>query len=350
MMNSVFYAFRSARTLQRSMLATILCASVSSTVIAAESVNVYSYRQPFLIDPIFEAFTAETGIKVNTVFAKKGLIERLKNEGVYSKADLILTSDFANLRNAVDAGVTQPVQNEQIESNIPSHFRDQQGNWFGLTTRARLIVYSHERMSEPDAPSSYEALADPKYKGKLCTRSGKHNYMVALIASLNAHQGEAATKQWLEDVKNNLARKPQGNDRAQVKAIKQGECDIAIINSYYIGAMLADAEQTEWANAVKVVFPNQANRGTHMNISGMAMTSSAPNKQNAIKLMEFLTSAQAQSLYAELNHEYPISPEVAASQLVQSWGTFDYDQLPLNDIVDNLLNASKLVDEVGYDN
>ena len=328
---------------------TVLSTFIGAHAVAAESVNVYSYRQPFLIEPMFEAFTAETGIEVNTVFAKKGLVERLKNEGKNSPADLLLTSDFSNLSAAVAADVTQAVNSEILNKNIPAEFRDPDNLWFGLTNRARLIAVSKDRMGD-NPPTRYEDLAKPEFKGKICTRSGKHNYMVALTASVIAHSGIDVAREWLAGVKGNLARKPQGNDRAQVKAISQGECDIAIINSYYMGAMLADAEQTTWANSVNLVFPNQADRGTHMNISGIALTRSASNKDNAIKLMEYLSSADAQKHYAKVNHEYPVNQQVEASTLVQSWGKFTYDTLPLADIAKHRNAASKLADEVNYDN
>ncbi|MCL4146201.1 UNVERIFIED_CONTAM: hypothetical protein GTU68_058216 [Idotea baltica] len=326
----------------------IFSALLSTNAFSAESVNVYSYRQPFLIDPIFESFTKQTGIKVNTVFAKKGLVERLKSEGTNSPADLLLTSDFNTITAAMDANVAQPVSSDVLSKNIPAEFRDPEGHWFGLTNRARLIVVSKERVTE-NRPERYEDLANAAYKGKICTRSGKHNYMVALTASVIAHAGQDAAKDWLAGMKDNLARKPQGNDRAQVKAISQGECDIAIINSYYMGSMLADEEQIPWANSVDLIFPNQADRGTHMNISGVLLTKSTPNKSNAIKLMEYLSSADAQEIYAEVNFEYPINKSISPSELVQSWGEFTYDTLPLAQIAKFRNAASRLADEVNYD-
>ena len=315
---------------------------------AEGSVNVYSYRQPFLIKPIFDVFTRETGIDVNMVYAQSGLVERLENEGPNSPADLIFTVDIGRLDGAVQAEVTQPVESEVLNANIPAEFRDPDNQWFGLTNRARLIVTSKDRMA-PDAIGTYEDLANPEFKGKICTRSGKHEYMTALIASMIAHDGEEATEAWLTGLKDNLARKPEGNDRAQVKAISEGQCDIAIINSYYMGAMLTDEEQSVWADSVRIIFPNQEGRGTHMNISGMSLTKSAPNKENAIKLMEFLSGDLAQKMYAEQNHEYPVNQDIAPSGLVQSWGEFEYDPLPLAEIAKYRVTASKLVDKVGYD-
>jgi len=267
-------------------LVALISSSFTSLAAAAEEVNVYSYRQPFLIKPIFDQFTRETGIKVNTVFAKKGLVERLENEGRNSPADLIFTVDVGNLSHAVTAGLTQGVSSDTLSAKIPAEFRDPDGHWFGLTNRARIIVTAKDRVAD-GAIRSYEDLANPEFAGRICTRSGKHVYMVALIASMIAHHGEAEANTWLQGVRRNLARKPQGNDRGQVKAIAQGECDIAIINSYYMGNMQTDEKQSAWADAVNIIFPNQADRGTHMNIAGMSMTAASPNRDNAKRLMEF---------------------------------------------------------------
>ncbi|MFT4728113.1 MAG: iron(III) transport system substrate-binding protein, partial [Granulosicoccus sp.] len=230
----------------------------------------------------------------------------------------------------------------------PASFRDVDGHWFGLTSRGRIIVTSKDRIEE-GLISDYSDLATPELKGKICTRSGKHSYMVELIASVIAHEGEEAAKQWLQSVKGNLARKPQGNDRAQVKAISQGECDVAIINTYYMGAMMTNPEQQAWADSVNIVFPNQSGRGTHMNISGVVMTKPSPNRDNAVKLMEFLANDAAQSMYATNNHEYPIKADVSPSELVSSWGEFKKDDLSLNDIAKYRAQASRLVDIVDYD-
>ncbi len=329
-------------------LALITLSLLSAGVSHADEVNVYSYRQPFLTDPIFDAFTAETGIKVNTVFAKSGLIERLENEGVNSPADLVLVANVGNLAAAVDAEVTQSVSSQLLEDAIPASFRDPDGHWFGLTSRGRIIVTSKDRVQE-GLIQSYADLAKPELAGRICTRSGKHGYMVELIASVIAHDGLDNATAWLEGVKSNLARKPQGNDRAQVKAISQGECDVAIINTYYMGAMLTNPDQIAWAESINIVFPNQADRGTHMNISGVVLTKSAPNKDNAVKLLEFLAAEKAQAMYATNNHEYPIRPDVAPSALVSSWGQFKQDTLPLTEIAASRTEASRLVDIVDYD-
>lgn len=316
---------------------------------SAGEVNVYSYRKPKLIDPMFEAFTEQTGIKVNSVFAKKGMLERLESEGVNSPADLVFTVDIGRLSDIKDAGLTQSVNGKRFADDIPENFRDPEGHWFGLTTRARIIAASKDRV-EPDEILSYEDLADPMWKGRICTRSGKHPYMTALIASMIVQHGQLAAKKWLMGVKNNLARKPQGNDRAQVKAISEGVCDLAVINHYYMAKMLKDPEQVPWAESVNVIFPNQAGRGTHMNVSGMALTKYAPNKDDALTLMAFLASDQGQEMYVQKNGEYPVKPGIPWDDLQNSWGSFKEDSLGLSVIADNRALAVRLVDEVGYNN
>lgn len=340
---------------QQPRRATLLCGLALGALLigsataegAQEEVNVYSYRQPFLIQPMFDAFTRETGIEVNTVFAEQGLVERLRQEGENSPADLIFTVDIGRLAEAEEAGVTQAVSDPVLDERIPAHFRDPEGHWFGLTTRARLIYTSKDRV-EKGAITSYEDLADPRWKGKVCTRSGTHVYQVALLASMIAHHGRDAAKTWLEGVKANLARKPQGNDRAQVKAIMEGVCDVALGNSYYMGYMLSNEEQYPWAQSASLVFPNQDGRGTHVNISGMALTKGAPNRENALKLMRFLADDLAQQMYAEQNHEYPIKDGVPWSGLLQSWGIFEADELALAEIAENRAEAVRIVNEVGY--
>lgn len=335
------------------LLALSTSLTVSTLAAAANEVNIYSYRQPFLIKPLFDSFTQQTGIKVNVVFADKGLAERLKLEGKNSPADLVFTVDIGRLMEVVDAEVVQPVSSEVLSKNIPAQYRDPDGQWFGLTTRTRSIFASKDRV-DPASIQSYEDLADPKWKGKICARSGKHQYNIALIASMIAHHGDTKAKQWLQGVKNNLARKPEGGDRDQIKAIKDGVCDLSIGNNYYYGVMLNSEQEAAAAAAVRILFPNQsgegkAGRGTHVNISGMALTKSAPNKANAIKLMEFLSDRIAQKIYAEQNFEYPVNPAVEASGLLQSWGTFKPDALPLSEIAKHRQRASKLVDEVAFD-
>ncbi|WP_454289589.1 Fe(3+) ABC transporter substrate-binding protein [Rhizobium arsenicireducens] len=311
-------------------------------------VNIYSYRQPELIQPVIDAFTKETGIAANVLFLDKGLVERISAEGVNSPADVILTVDIGRLVEAKDGGVTQPLENESINQDIPAQYRDPAGEWFGLTTRGRVIYASKERVSE--TAITYEELVEPKWKGRICMRDGQHSYNIGLFASMVAHHGADYTETWLAGLKQNLARKPDGNDRGQAKAIMSGECDIALGNTYYVGLMMTnekDPEEKEWAAATKILFPNAADRGTHVNISGMALAKHAPNKDNAVKLMEFLSSGKAQEIYAEQVFEYPVLPGAKVSDVVASFGEIKPDALPLVDIAANRKTASELVDKVG---
>lgn len=330
-------------------LSALTCATLAPTAMAAEEVNVYSYRQPFLVEPMFNEFTKETGIKVNVMFAKTGIAEKLAQEGEYSPADVILTVDISRLAELTDKGLVQPVNSDIIEANVPAQYQDKENEWFALTTRTRSVYSSRDRVGKLGDDFTYQDLVKPEFKGKICTRSGKHPYNISLVASMIAHHGEAEAKQWLEGVKANLARKPQGNDRGQVKAIKEGLCDVSLGNSYYLGAMVNDAEQKAWADAVYINFPNQKTTGTHVNISGMAMAKYAPNKANAQKLMEFLTGDKAQRMYAEVNFEYPVKAGVERSELVASWGDYKADTLSLDDIAAHYSTAIKLIDEVKFD-
>ncbi|MCM2561224.1 Fe(3+) ABC transporter substrate-binding protein [Lutimaribacter sp. EGI FJ00015] len=324
-----------------------LMGSVAAPAIADE-VNLYSYRQPELLKPLTDAFTAETGIKVNVAHLDKGMVERLQAEGDRSPADLVFTVDISRLAAVVEAGLTQPVESETLRANVPDAYHDPDGHWWGLTTRARVIYASKDRVAE-DEITTYEDLADPKWEGRICTRSGTHPYNVALASAVIHHHGEEAAREWLEGVKSNLARKPQGNDRAQVKAIWAGECDISLGNTYYMGKMLEDEEQQEWANSVRIAFPTFENAGTHVNISGVAMTKAAPNRDNALKMMEFLTSPKAQEIYAEANYEYPIAPGTEAEELVKGWGTFTADDTNLMDLAALRSDALKLIETVDFD-
>ena len=332
----------------RPTAALALCALTLASTAVAQEVNVYSYREPALIQPLMDAFTAQTGVAVNVAFLNKGLIERLRAESRRSPADLVFTVDISRLHGVKDAGLTQPVQNDALTNNIPAEFRDPENHWFGLTTRARIIYASKDRVA-PNEVTTYEDLADSKWKDRICTRSGTHSYMLALTAAYLHHHGEAETLDWLKAVKSNLARKPQGNDRAQVKAIWAGECDIALGNTYYMGQMLADPEQQDWANSVSVEFPIFEDAGTHVNVSGMALTKSAPNRDDAIRLMAFLASPKAQEIYAADNFEYPIAPGTEADPLVQSWGSFEADAVNLTTIAKLRAEALRLTELADFD-
>ena len=328
------------------IIATLLGATAMPAL--AQEVNVYSHRQPELIQPLVDAFTKDTGITVNVAFVDKGMAERLQAEGDRSPADLVLTVDIARLMQIVDAGVTQAVQSDVLEANIPAELRDPEDHWFGLTSRARVVYASKDRV-KPGEVTTYEDLASDKWKGRLCTRSGLADYNIALLGAMIVHHDEAYATKWAEGLKANLARKPDGGDRDQAKAIAAGECDIALGNTYYIGQMLANPEEKDAAEQVSIVFPTFEDGGTHLNISGVAMTKSAPNKENALKFMEWLTSDEAQKIYAETNYEFPVKPGVERSALVKSWGEFTADTTPLADIAKARAAALKIMETVDFD-
>lgn len=341
-------------TMRNTLLcATLIGATCATATAQAEEVNVYSYRQEFLIRPLLDAFTEETGIKVNVVFAKSGLLERIEHEGRNTPADLFLTAGIGPLQDAVDRDLVAPIKSDIIEQNVPEHFRDPDGKWIGLTGRARIIYASKERV-QPGEISTYEELADPKWKGRVCTRSGKHNYNLSLIGSMIAHHGEAETEQWLAGLKANLARRPQGADRNQVKAIMEGICDVALGNSYYYGKMVTndrEPEQKEWAASAYLIFPNQEDRGTHMNISGASLIKYAPHPEAAVKLVEWLTEEKAQEIYASVNFEFPVKPNTPWSDLLkENMSDFKADEINLGEVAKYRDEAAKMVDRVGFDN
>lgn len=314
---------------------------------ASGAVNIYSYREPKLVDPVLKAFTEKTGIKVNLVYANAGLVERIVAEGRNSPADVLLTNEFGLLIQAVNAGVTAPLKSDVVVNQIPPELRDPEGHWVALTRRARIVYASKERVKQ-DA-ITYEELADPKWRGKICARSGQHTYNISLVASMIANVGEENAEKWLKGVRANLARKPAGGDREQVRDVQAGLCDLAIGNTYYMVAMQKNPEQKAWADAVKIIFPNANDRGTHVNISGASMLLNAPNRDNGQKLIEYLASDEAQKLYAEAIGEYPAVPRIKASETVESWGVLKPDPLPLSKIAEFRKKASELVDKVHFD-
>ena len=315
---------------------------------AFADVNVYTTRQPELIQPVIDAFTAETGIVVNLAFLEEGLVERLKAEGDRSPADLVMTVDIANLQQIVEADVLQPVQSDVLEAAIPAQLRSPDDLWFALTSRARVVYASIDRVAEGEV-TTYEDLASEKWRDRICTRSGVHNYNLALLSAYIAHHGEEAAREWAAGLHANLARKPEGNERQQARAVWAGECDIAIGNTYYIGQMLADEEQREWAESLRVVFPTFEDGGTHINVSGIALTRAAPNREQAVQLMEFLVSPTAQAIYADLNHEYPVLAEAELSELVASWGPVTPDTIDLTEVAGHRAAALRIMEEVNYD-
>jgi iron(III) transport system substrate-binding protein len=320
-----------------------------ATALAEGVVNIYSYRQPELIKPALDAFTAETGIKTELLFLDKGLEDRILAEGANSPADVIFTVDIARLANAKAKGVTQALDDATVNANLPAEYRDPEGHWFGVTKRARVLYASKERVG--DEPITYAELADPKWKGKVCMRSGQHDYNLALFSAAIAHWGEARTEEWVKGLKANLAKKPSGGDRPQAGAILAGECDIALGNTYYIGVMLngSDEKEKSWAQAVKVKFPTFENGGTHVNVSGVALARHAPNRDNAVKLIQFLSSPKAQQIQAEQSYEYPATPGIEPSETIRGFGTLTADTLPLAEIAAHRKAASEMVDRVGVD-
>ncbi|KQT87938.1 Fe(3+) ABC transporter substrate-binding protein [Aurantimonas sp. Leaf443] len=339
-----------ARSL-RSLVIGALAGTALTGAASAADVNIYSSRQPALIQPLLDAFTKKTGLTTATIFIEKGLEERVAAEGANSPADVVLTVDVGRLDAAKQAGILQPLTDEIIERDIPLAFRDGDKMWAGVTARGRVVYASRERVG--DEPITYESLADPKWKGKICIRSGQHQYNVALVAAYLAHHGEEETRAWLTGLRDNLATPPQGGDRDQARNIASGQCDIAIGNTYYVGLMQnneKEPEQKDWAAAIKVVMPTFENGGTHVNISGMGLAKNAPNRANAVKFMEFLTEDEAQQIYAQINYEYPLKAGVAVSDTVKAFGEMKPDTLSLSEIAAQRAKASQLIDEVDFDN
>lgn len=329
-------------------LALLAGTTILAAAPALADVNIYTTRQPELVQPVMDAFTAATGIGVNLAFVDGGIVERLRAEGARSPADLVMTVDIANLRQIVDADVIQPVESEILTTAVPAELRSPDNLWFALTERARIVYASRDRVAEGEI-TTYEDLASDKWNGRICTRSGVHNYNLALLGAMVVHHGEDYARDWAAGIRDNLARKPEGNDRAQVRAIWAGECDISLGNTYYMGQMLEDPEQIEWANSVRIVFPTFENGGTHVNVSGVAMTKAAPNRDEALQLMEYLVSPEAQAIYAEENYEYPVLEEAAISDIVAGWGSFEPDDADLAAIADQRGTALRIMEEVNFD-
>lgn len=329
----------------------VLCLGVVNTAAMAQQVNIYTTREPGLIKPLLEAFTAKTKIKVNAVFVKDGLAERVAAEGARSPADVLMTVDFGNLVELVDKGVTQPVESAALKAAVPGHLRDPAGHWFALSMRARIVYASKERVRQDTM--TYEELADPKWKGKVCIRSGQHPYNTALAANMIARNGEAATQAWLTGVKANLARKASGGDREVARDILAGICDIGVGNSYYVGLMRSGKggpDQKKWGDAIKTIMPHFKGGGTHVNASGGAVAKNAPNKANAVALLEYLVTDEAQAAYASADFEYPVKAGAKIDGSIAGLGKLEPDSTALIDIARNRRKASLLADKVGFDN
>ncbi|QEK11252.1 Fe(3+) ABC transporter substrate-binding protein [Crassaminicella thermophila] len=342
-----------------SLLALAGCSSTQETAQAdnkeaiskeEEVVNLYTNRHYDTDEQLLQLFTEETGIKVNVVKGNSDeLIERLEREGKDTKADLLITADAGRLHRAKEKGLLQPVSSEVLLNNIPENLRDKDKEWFGLTVRGRVIVYSKDRVN-PSELSTYEDLTNSKWKGKILVRSSSNIYNQSLLASFIAINGEEKAKEWAKGLVENMARDPQGNDRAQATAVVAGEGDLAIMNTYYIGKMLnsSNPEEVKVAQNVGVFFPNQATTGTHINVSGIGLTKYSKNKENAIKLIEFLSSEKAQKQFAEANYEYPANPKVEPSELLKSWGEFKPQNINLSKLGEYNQKAVEIFNEVGW--
>jgi iron(III) transport system substrate-binding protein len=330
-------------------LASALMMTVAGQAAAQGEINVYTYREARLIQPLFDAFTKDTGVKVNVISASSGLEQRIKTEGANSPADVLLTVDIGRLEEAVQAGITQPIKSSVLEQVVPAQYRDPEGHWVGVSLRARVIYASKERVK--DAAINYEDLADPKWKGKICIRSGQHIYNNALFAAMIAKNGEAQTETWLRALKANLAQKPSGGDRETARDVAAGKCDLGIGNTYY-WALMNDREtdRKAWADATRVILPTFKNGGTHVNMSGAVIAKHAPNKANAMKLLEWLVGEQAQKIYADMNYEYPIRAGVPINATIAGYGALKADTTPLSKVAEHRKAAANLVDRVGFDN
>jgi iron(III) transport system substrate-binding protein len=324
-------------------------AASGSAIAQSGEVNVYTYRESKLIQPLFDAFTKDAGIKVNVISASSGLEQRIKTEGTNSPADVLLTVDIARIEEAVRAGISQPIKSDLLDRVVAPQYRDPEGHWYGVSMRARVVYASKERVQQ--SAISYEDLADPKWKGKICIRSGQYIYNNALFAAFIAHHGEAKTEEWLKGLKANLAQKPSGGDREVARDIAAGKCDIGVGNTYYWALMLnKEADRKPWAEATKVILPTFQGGGTHVNLSAVVLARYAPNKANAMKLIEWLVGDHAQHMYADINYEYPVRPGIEINPTIAGYGKLDPDKIPLSKIADHKKAAANLVDKVGFDN
>ena len=329
--------------------ASLIAIATAGSAFAADEVNVYTYRETKLVQPLFDAFTKESGITVNVISASSGLEQRMKAEGTSSPADVLLTVDIGRIDEAVKSGVTQPINSAIIDETVPPRYRDPDGHWAGISMRARVFYVSKERVKQETL--TYDELADPKWKGKICIRSGQHIYNNALFAAYVAKHGEAKAEEWLKGLKANLAQKPSGGDRETARDVAAGKCDIGIGNTYYWALMNdKEADKKPWADATRVVLPTFEGGGTHVNLSGVLLAKHAPNRANGVKLIEWLAGDSAQKIYADANYEYPIKAGVPVNPTIASYGKLNADPLPIAKIAESRKAASALVDKVGFDN
>jgi len=331
------------------LLVLLFCLMVGPLL--AEEITLYSHRHYAADEELFARFTDETGIKVNVVRAGADeLMERLKSEGPNTPADVFLTADAARLHLAKSAGLLAPVSSSVLTDRIPAYLRDPQDHWFGFTTRARVLVYAPDRVSAREL-STYEALADPMWRGRLVSRSSSNIYSQSILASMIAAHGEAAAEAWARAFRANMARPPQGNDRDQIRAVAAGLADVALVNTYYLG-LLNDSDAAadrEAAAAVRIFFPNQDDRGTHVNISGGGMVEHADNPEGARRFLEFMVSDTAQRIFPLATSEYPVASEVEVTPLMQTWGDFVRDSLHLEELGKHHAKAVRAFNRAGWE-
>ena len=328
----------------------IMLAVLTAFPATAGELNIYSYRNQQLLQPLLDAYAEKTGTVFNIVHAPKGLAQRLEAEGASSPADIVLTVDVSRIAELKALGLLARLDSPIINARVPSWLRDADDRWTALSTRARIVVTSKQRVAEA-AIERIEDLAEPRWAGRICSRKGSHVYNRALLASLIAHHGEEAAEEWAEALVNNLARKPQGNDRAQAKAIYAGQCDVAIMNAYYYGAMKSNTrnpEQRDWADALRLVYLNQSDRGQHINITGGGIVKTSRRTAEARAFLEWLTGEQAQHIYARQNFEFPVNANVKPAKEVASWGAFKTDTLPINALAEFAAAAQMIIDRTGW--
>jgi iron(III) transport system substrate-binding protein len=331
----------------RFLTAALAAALLAPAANAADVLNLYTAREPALIRPVIDAFTADTGVKVNVVFAQNGLEERVKAEGATSPADVLLLVDISRLVQAKEAGLSQPVVTPTLTSGVPANLRDTEGHWYAATLRARVFYVSKDRVK--DTALTYENLADPRWRGKVCIRDGQNAYNTSLFSAMVAKAGPAKAEQWLQGLRANLAKKPSGGDRDVAKDIAAGQCDIGVANTYYVGLMLnREPDRKPWAEAIRVVMPTFEGGGTHVNVSGFVIARHAPNKAAAVRFAEWMVGEKAQSLMARQNFEHPVRPGIALDPTVAAWGELKADPMPLPEVAANRKLASELVDKVGF--
>ena len=338
----------------RLLAAVLIAASGLAIAVGAKAetqeVNIYSARHYDTDLALYDHFTEETGIRVNLIEGESDeLIARIEREGKYSPADILVTVDAGRLWRAEEKGLFSPVQSDVLETRIPAHLRHPDGLWFGLSKRARIIIYN-KKMGRPDKLETYDDLADPSHKGEICMRSSSNIYNVSLLASIIEHEGQKAAENWANGVVANFAQPPQGNDTANIEAVAAGECRISVVNTYYVGRMLGSDDPATAATAEKVglIFPNQDDRGTHVNISGAGVLKYAPNRENAIKFIEFLTGDWAQNAFTESNHEYTAVPDAMKQSPVKGTGPFKEDEINASALGRNQAEAVRIFDRAGW--